>query len=139
MNFVINHASGAGSFARPVGQQSSTLPLYHRCHPMYIQFSTSQKYGNHLCANTNTFTGIYTGFKTSNEHRSVYFIAHFAKQAGFKCSERKTVVLLQDKPTHRFYDPEHIGFCQPIQLFSIDILRENLHQVVLSSDLLNWF
>ena len=30
MNFVMNHAPGAGSIARPVDQQSSALPLYHR-------------------------------------------------------------------------------------------------------------
>ena len=27
MNFVLNHAPGAGSLARPVHQQSSALPL----------------------------------------------------------------------------------------------------------------
>ena len=32
MNFVINHATGAGWIARNVDQQSSVLPLYHRCH-----------------------------------------------------------------------------------------------------------
>ena len=31
MNFVVYHATSAGSIARPVGQQSSTLPLYHGC------------------------------------------------------------------------------------------------------------
>ena len=31
MNFVRNHAPGAGSIARPVGQQSSDLPLYLGC------------------------------------------------------------------------------------------------------------
>ena len=31
MNFVINHAPGAGSTAHPVDQQSSALPLYHGC------------------------------------------------------------------------------------------------------------
>ena len=31
MNFVINHAPGAGSLAQPVGPQSSALPLYHGC------------------------------------------------------------------------------------------------------------
>ena len=31
MNFVMNHASGAGSIARPVDQQSSAMPLYHGC------------------------------------------------------------------------------------------------------------
>ena len=31
MNFVGNHAPGAGSLDRPVGQQSSALPLYHGC------------------------------------------------------------------------------------------------------------
>ena len=30
-NFVMNHAPGAGSIPRPVGQKSSTLPLYYRC------------------------------------------------------------------------------------------------------------
>ena len=29
MNFVMNHAPGAGSMARHVDQQSSALPLYH--------------------------------------------------------------------------------------------------------------
>ena len=29
MNFVMNHALGAGLIGRPVDQQSSTLPLYH--------------------------------------------------------------------------------------------------------------
>ena len=29
LNFVLNHAPGAGSIARPVDQQSSALPLYH--------------------------------------------------------------------------------------------------------------
>ena len=32
MNFVMNHAPGAGSIARPVDQQSSTLPLCYGCH-----------------------------------------------------------------------------------------------------------
>ena len=33
MNFVMNHASGAGFIARPVNQQSSALPLcYGRSH-----------------------------------------------------------------------------------------------------------
>ena len=31
MNFIMNHAPGAGSLARPVGKQSSTLPLYLGC------------------------------------------------------------------------------------------------------------
>ena len=33
MNFVMNHAPGAGSIARPVDQQSSAIPraLYHGC------------------------------------------------------------------------------------------------------------
>ena len=29
MNFAMNHAPGVGSIARPVDQQSSTLPLYY--------------------------------------------------------------------------------------------------------------
>ena len=29
--FGLNHTPGAGSNARPVGQRSSTLPLYHGC------------------------------------------------------------------------------------------------------------
>ena len=29
MNFVIKHAPGAGSIARPVGQQYNALQLYH--------------------------------------------------------------------------------------------------------------
>ena len=33
MNFVMNHAPGAGFIASPVNQQSSVLPLYHRCPP----------------------------------------------------------------------------------------------------------
>ena len=33
MNFVMNHAPGARSIARPVGQQSSAIPLYHRSLP----------------------------------------------------------------------------------------------------------
>ena len=41
MNFVMNHAPGAGSIARPVDQQSSALPLcYGRpnaCRPLYIK------------------------------------------------------------------------------------------------------
>ena len=32
---TMNHAPGAGSIARPVGQQSRALPLYHGCLPMY--------------------------------------------------------------------------------------------------------
>ena len=32
MNFVMNHATGAGSIARPVDQQSSALPPYHGCY-----------------------------------------------------------------------------------------------------------
>ena len=31
MNFVVNHAPGAGLIAQPVSQQSSVLPLYHGC------------------------------------------------------------------------------------------------------------
>ena len=31
INFVMNHAPGAGSIARPVDQHSSALPLYNRC------------------------------------------------------------------------------------------------------------
>ena len=31
MNFAMNHAPATGSIARPVGQQSSALPLYHEC------------------------------------------------------------------------------------------------------------
>ena len=31
MNFVMNHAPGAGSLARLVAQQSSVLSLYHGC------------------------------------------------------------------------------------------------------------
>ena len=31
MNFVMNHAPGARSIARPVNQQSSALTLYHEC------------------------------------------------------------------------------------------------------------
>ena len=31
--FYMNHAPGAGSIARPVDQQSSALPLYHRFPP----------------------------------------------------------------------------------------------------------
>ena len=31
MNSVMNHARGEGIITRPVGQQSSALPLYHRC------------------------------------------------------------------------------------------------------------
>ena len=31
MNFVMNHTPGAGSIARLVNQQSSVIPLYHRC------------------------------------------------------------------------------------------------------------
>ena len=31
MNYVMNHAPGAGSIARTVEQQSSALPLYHGC------------------------------------------------------------------------------------------------------------
>ena len=34
MNFVMNHAPGAGSIARPVDQQSSVLSLSYGC-PMY--------------------------------------------------------------------------------------------------------
>ena len=40
MNFVMNHAPGAGSIVRPVDQQSSVLPLYHGCpykHRVQIQ------------------------------------------------------------------------------------------------------
>ena len=32
MNFVVDHATGAGSITRPVDQQSSALPLYHGRH-----------------------------------------------------------------------------------------------------------
>ena len=35
MNFVMNHAPGAGSLASPVDQQSSMLPLCHGCSPHY--------------------------------------------------------------------------------------------------------
>ena len=35
MNFVMNHAPGTGSIDRPVGQQSSALPLYHGCLPLF--------------------------------------------------------------------------------------------------------
>ena len=31
INFVMNHAPGAGSIARPVDQQSNALPLNHEC------------------------------------------------------------------------------------------------------------
>ena len=31
MNFVMNSVPGAGAIARLVDQQSSELPLYHRC------------------------------------------------------------------------------------------------------------
>ena len=31
MNFVVNHAPGAGSITRRVDQQSSVLPLYLEC------------------------------------------------------------------------------------------------------------
>ena len=31
MNFLMNYATGAGSTAQPVDQQSSAIPLYHRC------------------------------------------------------------------------------------------------------------
>ena len=31
INFIMNRAPDAGSIARPVGQQSSALPLYHGC------------------------------------------------------------------------------------------------------------
>ena len=31
INFVLNHTAGAGSFARPVDQQSSALPLSYGC------------------------------------------------------------------------------------------------------------
>ena len=34
MNFVMNHATGAGSIARPVDQLSSVMPLYHGCTKM---------------------------------------------------------------------------------------------------------
>ena len=33
MGFDMNHAFGAGSIARPVGQQSRALPLYNGCLP----------------------------------------------------------------------------------------------------------
>ena len=29
INFVMNHALGAGSFIRPIDQQSKALPMYH--------------------------------------------------------------------------------------------------------------
>ena len=31
MNFVMNHAPGAGTITRPIDQQSSMLPLYQGC------------------------------------------------------------------------------------------------------------
>ena len=31
MNYIMNHASGAGSIARPVDQQSRALPLCYVC------------------------------------------------------------------------------------------------------------
>ena len=31
MNFVMNHALGVGSVARPVDQHPSILALYHKC------------------------------------------------------------------------------------------------------------
>ena len=45
MNFVMNHAPGAGSIARPVDQQSSTLPLYHG-RPLY--YCTMSNHVTHL-------------------------------------------------------------------------------------------
>ena len=44
MNFVVNHAPGAGSIARLVGQQSSALPLYLWCPIMYPKISLSTTY-----------------------------------------------------------------------------------------------
>ena len=37
INFIMNHARGAGSIAPPVEQQSSALPLYHGCPSLLIQ------------------------------------------------------------------------------------------------------
>ena len=39
MNFVMNHAPGAGSITRPVDQQSNPIPLYHRCPPFTLSIS----------------------------------------------------------------------------------------------------
>ena len=36
-NFVVNHALGAGSITRPVGKQSSALPVCHGCLPTTVQ------------------------------------------------------------------------------------------------------
>ena len=38
MNFVMNHAPGAGSIAWPVDQKSSVLLLYHGCPHIYTDF-----------------------------------------------------------------------------------------------------
>ena len=43
MNFVMNHAPGAGSMARPVDQQSSALPLRYRCPPQTEQYSVKSE------------------------------------------------------------------------------------------------
>ena len=51
MNFVMNHAPGAGSIARPVGQQSSALPLYHGCPPPDTQVLTYNRYLDSLNSN----------------------------------------------------------------------------------------
>ena len=40
MNFVMNHAPGAGSIAQPVDQQSSALPLYHGCPQRKVRVMT---------------------------------------------------------------------------------------------------
>ena len=41
MNFVMNHAPGAGLIAQPVDQQSSALPLCYGC-PQTCQLQTLQ-------------------------------------------------------------------------------------------------
>ena len=49
--FVVNHAPGAGSIARPVDQQSSALPLCYG-HPLYMCIeNASWRYNDYIDAN----------------------------------------------------------------------------------------
>ena len=51
MNIVVNHAPGAGSIARPVDQQPSTLPLSCGC-PSCVTFHVSHnKTFSSVCKN----------------------------------------------------------------------------------------
>ena len=69
MNYVMNHAPGAGSLARPVDLQSSVLPLYRRCSQMAVrdrdkvrvrETHTQTDRHTHACTNKQTNTHTHT-------------------------------------------------------------------------------